>query len=179
MSHCSFRATCHCSSVLSCKGVGVVTLPSLHQCSTSIRWTFVGHSFNVHWIFVQLSLDIRLTFVGRPSNELSSNFRLTVILRPMSYLLTSCILPSCLFIWLSFDVCLTLVQRLSLTGHSRRHTIFFKLYVGLELCSKWFVLLQNFVHGTTPCPEMMKALSFSESPNISYEVTQNPLSQFL
>ncbi len=34
-------------------------------------------------------------------------------------------------------------------------------------------------HGTTPCPQMMKALSLSQSQGISYEVTHNHLNRFL
>ncbi len=34
-------------------------------------------------------------------------------------------------------------------------------------------------HGTTPCPQMIKALSLSQSQGISYKATHNHLSQFL
>jgi len=118
-----------------------------------------------------------------------------VILRPASWrptptALHPIILPFYLFIrcsfyfWStfvqpSFDVHLTSFQRSSVVNHSQRHTRFFKLYVVLELCSQCFVLLQNFRHGTTPCLQMMKVLLLNQSPSINYEVTHNPLSEFL
>jgi len=34
-------------------------------------------------------------------------------------------------------------------------------------------------HGTTPCPQMMKALPLSQSQGINYEVTHDHLSRFL
>ncbi len=58
------------------------------------------------------------------------------------------------------------------------------------LYSSNYTLCENFIvsvvyyhkilgHGTTPCPRMMIALPFNQSPRINYEVTHNPLSRFL
>ncbi len=110
-------------------------------------------SSDVCRIFVQRSTDFRRTFVRHPFDicrteiQCPSNFRLAVLCqapchlafcRPTPCGLRPIILPSYLFIqhpfnfcptfvWPSLDIHLTSIRCLFITGHSRRHTIFFKL----------------------------------------------------
>ncbi len=66
---------------------------------------------------------------------------------------------------------LTSVQRLPFTINPHQRIVFLKPSV--LYCYK---LLG---HGTTQCPRMMKALPFSQSPGINYEIKHNPLSRLL
>jgi hypothetical protein len=114
-----------------------------------------------------------------------------------SYALSSYVLPSRVLFFrhaFSSDICLIFVQPSS----DLRWTF---VWPSCDVCvsrviphnalySSNYTLCENFIvsvvyyhkilgHGTTPCPQMMIALPFNQSPRINYEVTHNPLSRFL
>jgi hypothetical protein len=99
-----------------------------------------------------------------------------IVLRLVSYVLLYCVLQSYNLVVLPFYYS---TLRPSIVVHFCRRTIFLKPYVVLGLYSYVLYCYKILGHGTTPCPWMMRALSLKQSPGISYEVTHNPLSQYL
>jgi hypothetical protein len=144
-------------------------------------------------------IALRLVFCVLPScgpTVLPSyvmRFLPSYVLKPCACHSTSCVLSFCRLAF-PFDVRLISVQPLS---GLRSTSVWFSFDVRLLLVipndtpySSNYTLCWNFVgrvlyyckilgHGTTPCPRMMRALSLIQSQDISYEVTHNPLNQYL
>jgi len=117
------------SSRVSC---GVVTsgLPSVGRLSSTdfcpsddfCPRTSVRRTTSIHWSY-------------RPRPVVLTSYAL------LSYVLPSCVLrptilcPAILHLAFSFNIYLTSVQYLCVTGYSQQHTLFFKLSIMLEFCS--------------------------------------------
>jgi hypothetical protein len=170
--------------------------PSQQQRSIFVRLTFIkllldfhmtsiGRPFDFHWTFVGRSFKFCPTTIlsychiafWRPTSYCSVVLRLTVLLSCLSM---RCLFDFCsTFVQPSLDIRLTSVRCLFIAGHFQRRIIFLNCTLSYNFVASVVYYHKILGHGTTPCPRMMKALPLSQSPNISYEVTHNPLSQFL
>jgi hypothetical protein len=127
-------------------------------CTVLSSYLFIQHLFDFRPTFVQLSLDICLTFAQH-----LLDFRATFV-GPLR------------------NVCWTFAQRLL----DLRATFVERGLFPTTHCIIRIVFLASVVyyhkilgHKTTPCPRMMRALPLGQNLGISYEVTHNCLSRFL
>jgi hypothetical protein len=142
-----------------------------HRCFLA-PWLLCRHSFvqplSVWWRLFDdfrptsvwwLPFDVRQTSIGLPSNFVHQ--RSSIDVHPLTSV-RCCSFPSTHRI----------LQIICTTYICSQYHIF-------QTISNVLYFYKNLGHGTTPCLQIMKALSFSQRQSISYETTCNHLSRFI